>query len=252
MKFTKMEGTGNDFVVFDGPLELDPELRAALCDRRRGIGADGVLIVSPVDSGRVRMEYFNADGAPAEMCGNGLRCVALRAVALGLVEGQSFIVDTPIGARRVDVAGPDRIRVELGPIEIDRADAEVGGYSLCAVSVGNPHAVLFVDDPATVDVAGIGGTLATHPAFPQGTNVEFVAVDGSGSLRMRVWERGVGETMACGTGAAAVVMAAHARGRSESSADVELPGGTLHVEILDGVAWLTGPARVVFSGSWIG
>jgi diaminopimelate epimerase len=249
VEFTKMEGLGNDFVVLDGPFDLSEQAVAALCDRRRGVGADGVLIVSPISSERVRMEYFNADGSPAEMCGNGLRCIARRAVDLGLVEGGDFTVDTAVGARRVSVRSDGSIRVELGPVETGD-ELEVDGHLARPVTVGNPHAVLFVDDPASAPVARVGAALEGHPTFPGGTNVEFASVQSPDLIDMRVWERGVGETLACGTGAAAVVAAAMATGRSGPSATVQLPGGPLVVEIVDGVAWITGPANRVYSGVW--
>ncbi|MDF1595589.1 MAG: diaminopimelate epimerase [Acidimicrobiia bacterium] len=252
MNFTKMQGLGNDFVVIDGPFELSSAVIAALCDRRRGVGADGVLIVSPDSRNRVAMEYFNADGSAAEMCGNGLRCVARRAVDQNLVDGWDFVVSTAIGPRRVSILDGGRIRVELGPVEAARADQEVDGHTLRTVRVGNPHAVIFVEDPAAVDVQGIGSQLEQHPVFPEGTNVEFVSVVSADVIDMRVWERGVGETLACGTGAAAVVAAGAATGRSAATARVRLPGGHLDVEVADGVAWITGPATTVFSGVWPG
>ena len=250
MKFTKMEGLGNDFVVIDGPRHLTADQIAALCDRRRGVGSDGVLVVAPVSDESVRMEYFNADGGAAEMCGNGLRCVAKRAVDTGLVHKSDFMVETAVGLRRVSVLDDDRVHVELGPIDASASDLEVGGLTVRTVDVGNPHAVLFVDDPAEADVAGIGVALETNPKFPSGTNVEFVRILDDGQIEMRVWERGVGETLACGTGAAAVVAAATAMNRSDPAATVRLPGGSLDVEIDEGIAWLTGPARTVFSGRW--
>ncbi len=250
MEFTKMEGLGNDFVVIDGPAPLDAETVAALCNRRRGVGADGVLIVSPLGPARVKMEYLNSDGSPAEMCGNGLRCVALRAVDFGLVEGSEFVVETAVGPRRVSVLAPDRIRVELGPIEVAGSDEMIDGYAVRTVNVGNPHAVMFVEDPADSDVEAIGSRLERNIAFPGGTNVEFVTARSRQLIDMRVWERGVGETLACGTGAAAVVAAAAATGRSASAATVRLPGGLLDVEISNGVAWITGPATTVYSGVW--
>ena len=250
MKFTKMEGLGNDFVVIDGPEQLTAGEIAAVCDRRRGVGADGVLVVSPISAERVRMEYFNADGGAAEMCGNGLRCVAKRAVDTGLVTVLDFVVETQVGPRRVSVFDDDQVHVELGPIDASSSDVEVAGMTVRTVDVGNPHAVIFVEDPAEADVAGVGAAIETDPMFPAGTNVEFVRVADDQQLDMRVWERGVGETLACGTGAAAVVAAAAAVNRSESVATVRLPGGSIEVEIDEGIAWLTGPARTVFVGRW--
>ena len=251
MDFTKMEGLGNDFIVVDGPLSLPSELVSAVCNRRRGIGADGVLVVSSVGADRVKMEYFNADGSAAELCGNGLRCVASYAVANDLVSVLHFVVETAVGDRRVSV-GDGTVRAELGPIESSDADREIDGHLVRTVDVGNPHAVLFVEDPSSTAVEEIGSALEVHHVFPDGTNVEFVRVHSPNTIEMRVWERGVGETLACGTGAAAVVAADVASGRADSSASVQLLGGTLDVEIVDGVAWISGPATVVFEGVWAG
>ncbi len=251
MDFTKMEGLGNDFVVFDGPLSLNTDTIAALCDRRRGVGADGVLIVSALGVDQVKMEYFNADGGAAELCGNGLRCVARHAVDEGLVGGSEFTVETSMGHRRVSILDSGRVRAELGPIEAAPTDRLVDGHLVRTVDVGNPHAVIFVDDPGSAPVEEIGPELEHNAAFPDGTNVEFVTVWSFDVIDMRVWERGVGETLACGTGAAAVVAAAAASGRSATKATVRLLGGPLDVEIIEGVAWITGPATSVYTGTWL-
>jgi len=249
VNFTKMEGLGNDFVVVEGPFAPSDEEIQRMCDRRRGIGADGVLVVSPLDSGRVRMEYWNADGSPAEMCGNGLRCVAAFAVRQGFVGGSEFTVETAVGPRSVKL-GSDSITVELGRIDTARVRREVEGTSLREVSVGNPHAVVQVEDPACVRVEEIGARI--EAAFVEGVNVEFMSVRSPGVLEVRVWERGVGETLACGTGAAAAVGAALAEGLVGQDATVRLPGGRLDVHLEEGVAWITGPASFVFEGEWHG
>ena len=248
MNFTKMEGLGNDFVVFEGPFVPSAEDIERMCDRRRGIGADGILVVTPLDGRRVRMEYWNADGSPAEMCGNGLRCVALFATRRGFVEGSEFTVQTAVGPRSVRLEDGE-ITVELGPVET-RARREVEGTLLREVSVGNPHAVVQVEDPAGVRVGDIGPRI--EAAFAEGANVEFMTVRAPGVLEVRVWERGVGETLACGTGAAAAVGAACAEGLVAEDATVRLPGGDLGVHLENGVAWITGPARSVFEGEWHG
>lgn len=246
MEFVKMEGLGNDFVVVSGPLEPTASQVAEWCDRRRGIGADGVLVVTPGDP--VSMGYFNADGSPAEMCGNGLRCVALFAVLRGMVGERRFVVRTAVGDRRVEV-GEDSVRVELGPVGVDPDTIELAGYGLTRVGVGNPHAVAFVADCAAVPMAAAGSLVGTDPLFPGGTNVGFATVLDSGTIALRVWERGVGETLACGTGAAAALAAASAKGLTGDRATVILPGGALQVELLEGVAWIEGPARVVYAGA---
>lgn len=247
MDFVKMEGLGNDFVVVRGPYEPDPETVAAWCDRRHGIGADGVLVVTSLSGGSVRMGYWNADGSPAEMCGNGLRCVARYAYAEGLVHAPDFTVETPVGARSVSVTAGGA-RVELGPVDTTGAVTALAGYDLASVSVGNPHAVAFVDDCYAVPVAAVGPVVEGDAAYPERTNVEFATVVTPDRIALRVWERGVGETLACGTGAAATVAEALRSGRTGSAVTVLLPGGELQVEIVAGIAWIEGPARESFRG----
>ncbi len=243
IQFTKMQGLGNDFVVVDGPIEIDRAMVERLCDRRRGVGADGVLVITPGDP--VAMDYWNADGSAAEMCGNGLRCVARYVFDRGLVKGNEFEVATPIGIRRVSV-GDSLVEVEIGetkvegPITIDDARYDV-------INVGNPHAVTIVEDPALIDVAGIASLVQSHPHFPDGVNVEFASIR-DGRVVMRVWERGVGETLACGTGMVAAALVATKTAQFEAPVSVEVPGGRGSVDFRDGSAWLTGPAEYSFSG----
>lgn len=235
-----MEGLGNDFVVVEAPPGGPDQVRA-WCDRRRGIGADGVLAVGPEPS----MEYWNADGTSAEMCGNGLRCVARYAVDNGWCgEGEWFTIATLVGPRRALVQ-PEAVTVEIGPVTLGDS-IDVDGAVYRRASLGNPHAVRIVDDPHTVDVALVGRTVAAAPAFPEGANVEFVAITSPGHIRMRVWERGVGETLACGTGmvAAAAVVA----GTPAGAIEVEVPGGRAEVTFDQGSGYLTGPANTVFTG----
>ena len=249
MDFVKMEGLGNDFVVVAGPRRPTSGDVAAWCDRRLGIGADGVLAVTPEGDG-VRMDYWNADGSPAELCGNGLRCVARYAVDHELVPGRSFMVATPIGDRAVVVRDDDTVRAHLGRV----TDGEVGtfelaGYRLESVSIGNPHAITFVDDCYSVPVSAVGPIVEGDPHFPSRTNVEFATVVDRSRIDLRVWERGAGETLACGTGAAATVALAHWRGLTESRVTVMLPGGPLVVEVDGDDVWIEGPVRTVFRGS---
>lgn len=247
MDFVKMEGLGNDFVVLDGPLAPTEEEVGRWCDRRRGIGADGVLVVTPTSDG-VTMDYWNADGTPAEMCGNGLRCVARYSVERGLTSSDEFTVETSAGPRRVEV-GQSTVRVELGPVEALGDSVDLAGYELAPILVGNPHAVAFVDDCYAVPVEAVGPLIEGDPHYPERTNVEFATVMGRDRIALRVWERGVGETLACGTGAAAAVAEAYRSGRTGPSVTVLLPGGEMAVQIVDTVAWIEGPATVVFSGS---
>ena len=247
MDFVKMEGLGNDFVVIDDQEPSTEEIRA-WCDRRTGIGADGVLRVSAPQNGdaSIRMQYWNSDGSAAEMCGNGLRCVARYGFDRGMTNNAEFAVETVVGLNRASVLEDGQVRVELGAFEVGES-LTIGGVDYIGASVGNPHVVTFVSDPESAPVTTVGPEIEHHRAFPDRVNVEFAAIDGDG-LRLRVWERGAGETRACGTGAAAAVAVAAAKGSIAPSANVDLPGGRLFVELIDGVAWITGPANVSFSG----
>ena len=244
IEFTKMQGLGNDFVVLAGPIELTPETIRKLCDRRFGIGADGVLVVTAGDP--VSMGYWNADGSAAEMCGNGLRCVARYARDRGLVAGDDFEVDTPAGVRKVHVGHV--VDVEIGPVSVS-GHRRIDGKLFHVIDVGNPHAVVMVDDPDSVDVSGVG--LSLQPEFERGANVEFARVTDD-TVSMRVWERGVGETMACGTGMAAAAFVATKTDGLEPPVHVEVRGGTATVDFRDGAAWLAGPADYVFRGTFSG
>lgn len=249
MKFLKMEGLGNDFVVLEGPREVRADQVTAWCDRRRGIGADGVLVVTPLAEDRVRMEYWNADGSPAEMCGNGLRCVARLAHDRGWVTADVFTVETAVGAREARIGPQTTVQVGV-PEGLEQGPVEIAGVVAQRVDVGNPHAVVFVEDPADLAVDDLGSRLGTDALFPNGANIEFAAVRGENLIELRVWERGVGETLACGSGAAAAVAVAHGLGRVGPTATVRLPGGDLVVTLDERGAWLTGPANYVFEGDW--
>jgi diaminopimelate epimerase len=241
MRFTKMEGLGNDFVVLTDDVEVTPKLVRLLCDRHFGIGADGVLQVG-LTNGSVVMNYWNADGGEAEMCGNGLRCVARFAYEREMVPTRSFTIVTAVGERRVEALTEPR--VELGPAAVGESFVW-NGLTFYAATVGNPHAVTVVDDPEKVDVVRIGPELQT--VTPGGVNVEFVAIEPE-SIRMRVWERGVGETLACGSGMVAAAAVAHGLGLVAARVEVEVPGGRGTVEIEPDTSWLSGPARTVFVG----
>lgn len=241
-QFTKMQGLGNDFVVLEGPVQLTSEEINRLCDRRFGIGADGVLAVTRGDP--IRMEYWNADGSPAEMCGNGLRCVARYAYDKGWAVDRNFSIQTPVGVRGVRVL-EGRLEAELGRPKLE-GSRTIDGVAYEMVDMGNPHAVTFVDDPDDADVAGTGSGLQSE--FPDGANVEFAARNASG-VDMRVWERGVGETLACGTGMAAVAAVAAERFGLASPIEVSVPGGQASIDFRDGVAWIIGPAEYSFKGT---
>lgn len=242
LKFSKMNGWGNDFVVLEGPLRLATSDIVAICDRRFGVGADGVLVVSP--GSPIGMDYWNADGTPAEMCGNGLRCVARYAVDRGWAATGQFKVRTPMGIRQVSVA--DEIEVELGPLRIT-GEIEVDRARYQTVDVGNPHAVALVAEPQQIDVPTVGAMV--EGSVTGGTNVEFFSLNGGG-IKMRVWERGVGETLACGTGMAAAALVAVERHQMDWPMRVAVPGGTGTVDVRDRTAFLTGPATYSFEGVW--
>jgi diaminopimelate epimerase len=248
MDFVKMQGLGNDFIVVDGPIDPGAEAVASWCDRRRGVGADGVLEVTPVDDVTVRMRYWNADGSVAEMCGNGLRCVARYAADRGWVAGTEFVVETAVGQLPVQLQPNGAVRAYLGKAQLD-GDVEVGGMMLHTVSMGNPHAIQWVPDPETAPVGTVGPEVETAPVFPHGTNAEFARVLGSDVIELRVWERGVGETLACGTGAAATAYLAHRQGRVGREVTIRLRGGELLVDIDEDGTWIEGPAEVVFRGT---
>ncbi len=248
MDFVKMEGLGNDFIVVAGPVDLDVASIQQLCDRRFGIGGDGVLEVSRVDRSRIRMRYWNADGGEAEMCGNGLRCLARLAVLRGWVEGSSLIVDTAVGPMPATVLDDGSVRALVGEPEVTAGPREIAGHAVHPISVGNPHGVVFVDDPETVDLAVVGPQIEHDEFFPDRANVEFVTVEGLASIRARIWERGVGETMASGTGSTAAAYAAIQYREVEAPCTVRVPGGSLTIELEGAQAWMVGPANVVYEG----
>ena len=265
LPFAKMHGLRNDYVVVDATrgAPRDPAaLARATADRRGGVGSDGLLLALPSAEADIRMRMFNPDGSEAEMCGNGLRCLALFAAARGLVRDPSAMaVETGAGVLHARVASPanasageGRVTVDMGPPELlGPVSLMVHGYAIEAqrVSMGNPHAVIFVPDVEAAPVEGMGPRLETDPAFPNRTNVEFVEVVDRGHVRQRTWERGAGETLACGTGACAVVVAGIETDRLDRRVTVELRGGPLDVTWReDGHVEMTGPAVFVFEGDW--
>ena len=242
MRFTKMEGLGNDFVIVDGSVEVTPDLVRQVTDRHRGVGADGLLQVT-VEGGIVHMGYWNADGGAAEMCGNGLRCVARYAFDRGLVDSATFPVVTPVGKRWVTVS--EEPRVELGAVAVGDS-FEFEGWRFHRVGVGNPHAVALAPDLSVAPVVELGSEL--EKLTPGGINVEFVRVVDRHKIEMRVWERGIGETMACGSGMVAAVAAAHHLGFTDAEVTVSVPGGDGLVELEEATSWLTGPVSDAFTG----
>jgi diaminopimelate epimerase len=250
LRLSKHHGAGNDFLVLvdrEGDSPIDAGLARALCDRRYGVGADGVIRVLAGRNGSdLAMELRNADGGEAEMSGNGVRCLAQAAVDAGLVEGPVFTVETAAGVKQVEyLDGTDTASVDMGLVLLgDETPAGVGEHRALEVDVGNPHLVLRVDDPSTLDVEGVGRRLQER--YPEGVNVEFVtAGPGSDALTLRVWERGAGETLACGTGSVAAAAAMRHWGEVGQRVEVHSPGGDL-VVLLDGDrARLGGPVHKV-------
>ncbi|PNU21757.1 diaminopimelate epimerase [Geothermobacter hydrogeniphilus] len=278
MKFTKMHGAGNDYVYVNGFEEqlADPEgLARRVSDRHFGIGSDGLILILPSERADLRMRIFNADGSEAQMCGNGVRCVAKYAWDHGLVRRRELTVETGAGILTLQLfPGADerieRVRVNMGSPRLTRAELPMTGaadrravdvelavngevFRATCVSMGNPHCVIYVDDVERFPVADVGPLIEHHPWFPERINVHFVQVLSATEVRQRTWERGAGETLACGTGASAVCVAGVLTGRGDRSLLVHLPGGELRLEwAADGDVYMTGPATEVFSGEWRG
>ena len=285
MKFTKMQGAGNDFVLVEaGDSQRDwSELAVAICDRHFGVGADGLLLLLPSDRADFRMRIFNADGSESSACGNGLRCMVKYFLdsQVGNRRAAEISVETMAGVRIARIRKTDgevaEIQVEMGkpgigqenaPVEPDRGgDAALDiktrmsrsitvlgrGLDLFLVSMSNPHAILFTEEPVSkFPLSEVGPQVECHPEFPGRTNYEVVNVRSRNLVEARVWERGVGETLACGSGACAISVAAQLLDYVDRRVDVALPGGVLNVE-WDGAGevFLSGPAETVFSGDWL-
>lgn len=279
LRITKAHGTGNDFVIIDdlqGRIDLDPDTVRRLCDRHFGVGADGLIRLAPADQTGAAffMDYRNSDGTIAEMCGNGIRCSTKYLVDRGLLTSshnpslRQVSVQTRSGIRQVTYELNDEnlvasVEVNMGPPSFDPARIPLApefnealqvpvdltqpaqSLHLNAVSMGNPHAVIFGSDPEKTEVAAIGREIEESPMFPEGANVEFVEVVNRSHMKMRVWERGIGETLACGSGACAAFAAARELSMIDDSASVSLPGGELKLR-WDGTIMMSGPAVEVF------
>lgn len=258
MRFTKMHGLGNDYLYVYGEPK-DPEaLSVKLSDRHFGAGSDGMIWISPSSVADFKMRIFNADGSEAKMCGNGIRCVGKYVYDKGYTDKKRLTVETLSGIRTLDlqVSGG---KVKSVSVDMGKAIAEeekklcIDGQEITylPVSVGNPHAVIFTEDVSQVPLAEIGPKIEHHPDFPGGVNVEFIQVLGQDSLRMRVWERGSGITMACGTGACASAAAAVKKGicRFDAPISVQLDGGILKIQVgPDAAVRMTGPAETIYEG----
>lgn len=275
MKFTKYHGLGNDFILIDNlssaePL-ISPEEAVQWCDRHFGIGADGVIFVLPgQDNTDYTMRIFNSDGSEPEMCGNGIRCFAQFLTELEGKEtiGKTYKIHTLAGLICPTIEGNGQVKVDMGqpqlkasqiPTTLPEKDNQVVNQSLVVdgveylvtcVSMGNPHCLVFVDDVQSIDLANMGVKFEHHPVFPQRTNTEFIEVVNRNYLKMRVWERGAGITLACGTGACATVVAGVLNDKCDRATTVELPGGCLTIEWndKDNHVYMTGPATKVFEG----
>ncbi|MDR2574421.1 MAG: diaminopimelate epimerase [Desulfovibrio sp.] len=274
LPFTKMHGLGNDYIYveeFDAPFENPASLAARISDRHFGVGGDGLVLIGPSQKADFRMRIFNADGSEAEMCGNATRCVGKYLFERGFTAKRDITLETLAGIRgirlegegrdvsgaRVDMGKPGMLPADLPMLVEDEAfihreiavDNKV--YRGTAVSMGNPHLVVPFHGIDSLDLPRIGPLFERHALFPRGVNTEFIEVRGSNRIRMRVWERGSGETMACGTGACAALVACALNGFTERNATVELPGGELFIEWdAGGTVYMTGGAAFVFSGEY--
>jgi diaminopimelate epimerase len=278
LRFYKLQGAGNDFVLLDAFTQPLPSgevasLARRLCDRRFGVGADGLLIVEPSERADYRMRLYNADGSEATMCGNGIRCVARYLWEHHCPDAGSLAIETGAGVRRVHRMSQGRFQVEMGvprlmpsppvspspnrlgegeqAVPLSHAVGEGQGVRANFVHTGAPHLVLFVDSVDAFPLETLGAQLERHPQFPDRVNVSVAQVEAPNRVRARVWERGAGATLACGTGACAIVVAGVQMGMLEREARVQMPGGTLEVEWRpDETLWLTGDAELVFEGVW--
>ena len=273
MKFTKMHGCGNDYVYvncMEKMLEDPDKVSRFVSDRHFGVGSDGLILICPSDQADFRMAMYNADGSEGEMCGNGIRCVAKYVYDYGLTDQTSISVETKGGIKYLDLTvkegkvslvkvnmGSPILKPSLIPIRSDKeqfvdepvtVDGKV--YRMTGVSMGNPHVVTFVDDTASLNLEKIGPSFENHELFPNRINTEFVQVLSRHEINMRVWERGSGETLACGTGTCASAVACVLNGKTDEHLTVHLLGGDLEIfyDRANDTVWMTGPASVVFDG----
>ena len=285
MKFTKLQATGNDFIlIYARNIDLDwPKLARDMCHRHCGIGADGLLLVIPSNAADLKMRMFNPDGSEAEICGNGLRCFAKYVVDRGIAARQNLTVETVVGTRTIQASisqgkvshakvnmGTPRFRAEDIPVLIEkqqkgRGEVDITSildypltidkrkFTLSFVSMGNPHAVNFSSNPvADFPLSEIGPQVENHPIFPERANFEIARVLNRSKIEARVWERGAGETLSCGSGACAIAVIARLKGYTDNEVDIMLPGGNLTIA-WDGVGeiYLSGPVEEVFTGEWL-
>lgn len=275
MKFTKMQGLGNDYVYVncvDKKMENAAEMAVLVSDRHLGIGSDGLILINSSNIADFEMEMYNADGSRSEMCGNGIRCVGKYVYDYGLTDKTQISVETLAGIKYLDLMTEDgkvrQVRVNMGspilnpegipiaqegetvidvPITVGEDE-----YRMTGVGMGNPHTVVFMEDLEDLDIEKIGPLFENHEYFPNRVNTEFVKIIDRNHVQMRVWERGSGETRACGTGACAVAVACILNGLTEEDVTVTLPGGDLQIrwDRKEDIVYMTGPAEVVFEGEW--
>ena len=275
--FIKMHGLGNDFILIDcinkslGDSSFLSYLAKKLCDRNFGIGADGLILILPSSKADLRMRIINSDGTEAQMCGNGIRCFAKYAYENKLISKNIFAVETLAGIITPKLIFQDKeisgIKVDMGTPKLKRREIPMEGedtstvvdevlkinteqtFKITCVSMGNPHCIIFVNDVQSIPIDEIGPKIENHPLFPEKTNVEFIQVLNRKEINFRVWERGVGETLACGTGACAALVAAVLNKKTDRKATIHLPGGDLDIHWADNEhIYMTGPAELVFKG----
>ena len=274
MKFTKMHGIGNDYVYvncFEETVENPSEVSKKVSDRHFGIGSDGLILIKPSEKADFEMEMYNADGSQGAMCGNGIRCVAKYVYDYGLTDKTNISVDTKSGIKYLDLTVANGkvalVKVNMGQPELNAEKIPMiykkqqviqqplavkdNIYEVTAVSMGNPHVIVYMDQIRDLAIEKIGPDFEKHPAFPEGVNTEFVHVIDRKTVEMRVWERGSGETLACGTGACAVAVACVLNGYTEEEVTVRLLGGELKIfwNRKENLVYMTGPAEVVFDGT---
>lgn len=274
MKFTKMEGLGNDYVYvncFQEQVDNPQELAIRVSDRHFGIGSDGLILIKPSEIADFTMDMYNADGTRSEMCGNGIRCVGKYVYDYGLTKKTDILIETLAGVKKLHLAvneknqvyevtvmmGEPVLKPELVPVvasgeQVVNTPINVDGtaYNITCVSMGNPHAIVFVDDVSEIAIEKIGPLFEHHDLFPRRVNAEFVQIIDRDHVRMRVWERGTGETLACGTGACATAVACILNGKTNEEVTVHLRGGDLRIQWDRGknLVYMTGPATTVFDG----
>jgi diaminopimelate epimerase len=276
LKFTKMQGIGNDYVYvncFEENIEKPSELAIEISDRHFGVGSDGLILILPSQVADAKMRIFNADGSEAQMCGNGIRCVAKYMYTSGLKKSDRMTIETSAGLKTIELTVENNnislVKVEMGKPALLRHDIPMIGentkvinepiqlndsvVNVTCVSMGNPHCIIFVDNVDSINLNVTGKAIENHELFPERINAHFVQIVSSNEIKMRTWERGSGETLACGTGAVASGVACVLNNLTERTMHAQLPGGILKIEWKDdNKTYMTGPAEFVFSGLWKG